>query len=147
MIKKWPQNGFPSLRPPWMAEVPVLQEQQTGRPPILEQAPSKSDPSCKVSGDGGVDCSIEQSRAGLGLCHPCAEFERDRVHIQARTAKQVLCNRQSCTEGCKRDQLGYQHRSIIKLDDPGRPHQCGGCTYTIWRYEAVRPWPRRCTPG
>jgi len=29
----------PSLRPPWMAEVPVLQEQQTGRPPWMAEVP------------------------------------------------------------------------------------------------------------
>jgi len=29
-------------RPPWMAEVPVLQEQQTGSSPILGQPPGGS---------------------------------------------------------------------------------------------------------
>jgi len=31
MIEKNGLTRFPSLRPPWMAEVPALQEQQTGR--------------------------------------------------------------------------------------------------------------------
>ena len=42
ILNRWKnltRSRFPSLRLPWMAEVPVLQEQQTGRLPWMAEVP------------------------------------------------------------------------------------------------------------